>query len=88
MRVVAGRIGLHRKVVALGGAMAIWVAGVCLAVVLGALPAVAGLVLALMVVVGYVLVLGSGGRGLGRLRLPAGWIAWLVSGGVRGGTGA
>src|SRR5579875_1495717 len=28
--VVAGRIGLHRKVVALGGAVALWVAIVCL----------------------------------------------------------
>ncbi|MGH3259150.1 MAG: hypothetical protein ACRDOU_27755, partial [Streptosporangiaceae bacterium] len=77
--VVAGRIGLHRKVVALGGAVAIWVAGVCLAVVLGVLPAAAGLALALAVVALYVLVLGSGGRILGRLGLPARWMAWLGS---------
>ena len=76
---VAGRIGLHRKVVALGGAVALWVAGVSLAVVLGAIPAVAGLVLALAVAALYVLVLGWHGRGLGVLRLPPGWIAWLRS---------
>jgi cation:H+ antiporter len=77
--VVAGRIGLHRKVVVLGGAVAIWVAGVCLIVVLGVVPAVAGLVLAVVVVALYVAVLGSRGRGAGRLRLPARWIAWLGS---------
>ncbi|MGH3398743.1 MAG: hypothetical protein ACRDPO_29060 [Streptosporangiaceae bacterium] len=76
---VAGRIGLHRKVVALGGAVALWVAGVSLAVVLGAIPAVAGLVLAVAVAALYVLVLGRRGRGLGVLRLPPGWIAWLRS---------
>ncbi|MGH3404709.1 MAG: hypothetical protein ACRDRJ_19725 [Streptosporangiaceae bacterium] len=76
---VAGRIGLHRKVVALGGAVALWVAGVSLAVVLGAIPAVAGLVLAVAVAALYVLVLGRRSRGLGVLRLPPGWIAWLRS---------
>src|SRR5580704_9196116 len=44
--VVAGRIGLHRKVVALGGAVALWVAIVCLGVVTGLLPVLLGLVLA------------------------------------------
>ena len=29
--VVAGRIGLHRRVVVLGGVVAMWVAAVCLA---------------------------------------------------------
>jgi cation:H+ antiporter len=77
--VVAGRIGLHRKVVALGGTVAIWVAGVCLAVVLGAVPAAAGLALALTAMVPYVLVLGRAGRGRGRLRLPPSLAAWLRS---------
>ncbi len=45
--VVAGRIRLHRKVIVLGGAVAICVASVCLAVVLGLLAPVAGLMLAL-----------------------------------------
>jgi cation:H+ antiporter len=77
--VVAGRIGLHRRVVALGGAVALWVAGVSLTVVLGAIPPVAGLVLTLTVGAGYVLVLARGAPALARLRLPPGWAAWLRS---------
>ncbi len=48
--VVAGRIRLHRKVVVLGGAVAMCVASVCLAVVLGFLPPGAALALALVTV--------------------------------------
>jgi cation:H+ antiporter len=77
--VVAGRIGLHRKVVLLGGAVAMWVAAVCLVVVLGALPAAAGLALALVAVSGYGLVLGTEGRGLERMAIPPRWAAWLRS---------
>jgi cation:H+ antiporter len=77
--VVAGRIGLHRKVVALGGVVAMWVALVCLAVVAGVLPVAAGLVLAVAVLVLYVLLLGTEGRSLGRLGLPRRWARWLRS---------
>src|SRR6266851_9318743 len=55
--VVAGRIGLQRRVVILGGAVAMAIAAVCLAVVLGALRAPAGLGLALVVLALYLLVL-------------------------------
>ena len=75
--VVAGRIRLHRKVVVLGGTVAMWIAAVCLAVVLGLLPAAAGLVLTVVAVVVYGTVLGLGQRGLGRLPLPPAWISWL-----------
>ena len=75
--VVAGRIRLHRKVVVLGGAVAMWIAAVCLAVVLGLLPAAAGLVLTVATVAVYGTVLGLGQRGLGRLPLPPAWISWL-----------
>ena len=75
--VVAGRIRLHRKVVILGGAVAMWIAAVCLAVVLGLLPAAAGLVLTVAAVIAYGTVLGLGQRGLGRLPLPPAWISWL-----------
>src|SRR5215510_15369255 len=44
--VVAGRVGLHRKVVLLGGSIATWVALVALAVALGGLSASWGLALA------------------------------------------
>ena len=75
--VVAGRIGLHRKVVVLGGTVATGVAGVCVAVVLGLLPPAAGCLLGLVVVALYVVALGVPGRGLERLRLPRRWITWL-----------
>ena len=77
--VVAGRIGLYRKVVLLGGTVAVCMAGVCLAVVLGLLPPAAGCLLALLVVALYVAVLGVSGRGLARLRLPRRWVTWLRS---------
>jgi cation:H+ antiporter len=77
--VVAGRIGLHRKVVLLGGSVAMCVAGVCLAVVLGAVPPAAGCLLGLLIVALYAAALGVPGRGLARLRLPRSWIAWLRS---------
>ena len=77
--VVAGRIGLHRRVVLLGGILAIWVAAVCVTVVAGLLPPAAGLVLAAGSLVLYALVLGAGPRGLGRLGLPRAWARWLRS---------
>ncbi len=77
--VVAGRIRLHRRVVLLGGAVAVWGAAVCLLVVAGALPAAAGLALALLVVGAYLAVLATEGRGLERLRVPGAWSAWLRS---------
>jgi cation:H+ antiporter len=77
--VVAGRIGLHRKVVLLGGAVALCVAGVCLAVALGVLPPAAGCGLGLLVVALYAGAVGVPGRRLVRLRLPWRWITWLES---------
>jgi len=76
---VAGRIGLHRRAVVLGGAVAIWVAAVCVAVVAGLVPAVAGLVLAAAVVILYAVLLGASPRRVERLGLPAGWVSWLRS---------
>ncbi len=77
--VVAGRIRLHRKVVVLGGTVAMCVAAVCLVVVLGVLPPAAGLVLVGMTVALYAVILGASDAGLARLRLPRRWIAWLRS---------
>ncbi|HUK69621.1 MAG TPA: hypothetical protein VLW50_12860 [Streptosporangiaceae bacterium] len=74
--VVAGRIRLHRRVVVLSGAVAMWVAAVCLAVVLGLVPPVAGLAAASGAVALYAIILGSE-RGLGWLPLPQRWISWL-----------
>jgi cation:H+ antiporter len=77
--VVAGRIGLHRKVVLLGGTAAMGVAGVCLAVVLGVVPPAAGCLLGLCVVALYAVALGASGPSLARLRVPRPWITWLRS---------
>jgi cation:H+ antiporter len=77
--VVAGRISLHRKVVMLGAAVSIAVAGVCLGVVSGVLSAAAGLSLAAVVVTLYVLVLAHGSVVPGRSRLLRGWAGWLSS---------
>jgi cation:H+ antiporter len=75
--VVARWIGLHRRVVLLGGTVAMWVAIVCLAVVAGVLPVVAGLVLTVAVLGVYLFLLGTEGRTTGPLRLPPRWAAWL-----------
>jgi cation:H+ antiporter len=78
--VVAGRIRLHRRVVVLGGTVAMCVAIVCVAVVAGIVPPAAGLALVLITVVLYAVVLGATDSPLpGRLRLPRPWIAWLHS---------
>jgi len=73
---VAGRIKLHRKVVALSGTIAFFVAVISLLVVSGIMPPLAGLMLALVVVVIYLVVLGTEAR---RLRLPVRLRAWLRS---------
>ncbi len=77
--VVAGRINLHRKVVLLGGILAVWVAAVSLTVVVGAVPAAWGLAMAGGVLALYLVVLGREGRGLERLPIPRRWAAWLRS---------
>jgi cation:H+ antiporter len=74
---VAGRIAMHRRVIELSGAVAIWVAGVCVAAVVGAVSAVVALLLSLVAMVLYVIVLAVGRRGLEHVRLPRTWITWL-----------
>jgi len=76
--VVAGWIGLHRRVVVLSGVPAVWVAAVCLLTVAAVVAPVAGLALAAVVLVPYVAVLGMRRAQLERLRLPARWVRWLV----------
>ena len=77
--IVAGWIGLHRKVVALGGAVALWVAFGCLTSVAGVVGPDLALGLVLAVVVPYLVLLGARGRELGRLPLPPRWGTWLTS---------
>ncbi len=77
--VVAGGIGLHRKVVALGGAVALWTAIICLVSVAGVIGPATGLVLVLVVLVPYVMVLSRLGGALARAPLPRPWLTWLAS---------
>jgi cation:H+ antiporter len=74
---VAGTIALHRRVIALTGAIGIWIAAVCLALVVGSIPPAAGLGLVLLVLVPYAALLGL--RSTGRVPVPERWRAWLVA---------
>jgi len=63
----------------LEGVVALWVAAVCVAVVVGAVPAAAGLLIVLAVLVPYVVILGVRHDRLSRLGLPKAWARWLTS---------
>jgi cation:H+ antiporter len=76
--VVAGRIALHRKVILLGGVVGVWVAVVCLVMVLGLISAGAGLVAVLAALVPYLIVLGAGRARLARIPLARRWEGWLA----------
>lgn len=75
--IVAGRIALHRRVIALEALVAVPVAGAAVALVAGAIPAWVGLVVVLAVVGVYAFVLGVPRDVLDRLGLPATWSRWL-----------
>ncbi len=77
--IVSGYVALHRRVVVLGGTVAVWIAGVALLLVVGVLSAPAALLLALAVFAPYVVLLGVRHELIGRLALPASWRRWLVS---------
>ncbi len=77
--VVAAGLRLHRRVILLGGAIAIWVASVCLITVTGLMSATSGLVLILLVLVPYLVLLGAHRRSLRRVPLPSRAVRWLVS---------
>lgn len=75
--VMAGRVALHRRVVALGGAVGVWIALVCVLSVVGAVPAWVGLLLAGAVLAGYAYVLGAGATRLEAGLMPRRWARWL-----------
>ncbi len=75
--VVAGRIDLHRRVVVLGGTVAMIVAVACLLSVGGQISAGVGLSVVLAVVLAYMALLAAHGSILARLRLPERWAKWL-----------
>ena len=76
---VAGRIGLHRRVVQLSGSVAVWVAAGCLLAVLGLVSPLAGLLLVAAVLAAYVALLGLRRERLRALPLPASWTRWLAA---------
>ena len=77
--VVAGGFSLHRRVILLGGTIAIWVAVVCLITITGLVSPIGGLVLILIVLAPYLVLLGSHRRSLRRVPLPSRAVRWLVS---------
>ena len=75
--VVAGRIDLHRRVVVLGGTVAMIVGVACLLSVGGQVSAGVGLSVVLAVLLGYVALLAAHRSILARLHLPETWTGWL-----------
>ena len=76
--VVAGGIALHRRVVLLGGVVAIWIAAACLVTVLGLISPLAGLIAVLAVLLPYLAILGAGHARLQRFALAQRWETWLA----------
>ena len=78
---VAGSIVLHRRVVLMNGAVAVWTAALCLLTVTGALPIFAALALELLVFVPYVVLLSVGTSRLTRIpafNSSAEWLAHAI----------
>ncbi len=76
---VAGRIGLHRRVVVLEGVVALWVAFLTIAVAARTVAPLAGLLLTLVVFAPYLVVSALPPTERRRLPLPRSWRAWLAS---------
>jgi Ca2+/Na+ antiporter len=74
---VAGEIRLHRRVIILEGTVAMLIATVCLAVVLGGPGPGVGLLAAVVVLVPYLIVSGVSPQRLGTFGLPQAWVRWL-----------
>ncbi len=75
--VVAGWIGLHRKVVVLGGTVALGIATVCLMAMAGVFEAGTGLALVLVLLAPYTVLLSARRSAIDRLGLPIRWARWL-----------
>src|SRR5262249_16984501 len=70
--------GLHRRVIELNGAVALWIAGLSVLLVTGVLSAAASLVLALAVFGPYLALLGLRRERITRLPIPRSWGRWLL----------
>jgi cation:H+ antiporter len=76
---VAGRIALHRKVVAMDGTVVLWVSTMALLAVVGVISADVALALVLLLFLPYLVALSHRRRALERVGLPAAWVGWLES---------
>jgi cation:H+ antiporter len=76
--VMAGRISLHRRVVALEGAVGLWMAAVSICALAGLIGPRTGLALVLVVLLPYAYLCAVRPPSRGRLRLPAGITRWLA----------
>lgn len=74
---VSGYIALHRRVVVLGGVVAMMVALTCIATVTGFVSDTVGLAFAGIVFSTYVVVLGMRRQNLRKLPLPKQWRVWI-----------
>ena len=77
--IVAGKVALHRRVIELGGAVALWTCVVTLALVTGVCSPLLGLLAVLAVLAPYAVILGMRHDRLARLRLPLTWASWLAA---------
>ncbi len=77
--VVAGEIALHRRVLELGGAVALWICAATLVLVTGACSPPVALALVLIVLTPYVVILAVRHDRLARVGLPAAWSRWLIA---------
>lgn len=76
--VIAGEIALHRRVLELSGAVAVWISTASLLLVTGVLSPAVSLVVVLGVFVPYVAILGVDHARLSALGLPRAWSRWLI----------
>jgi cation:H+ antiporter len=76
--ILAGRIAFHRRVVLLEGSVAAAMVVISAVVLLGAVPAAAGLAIALLVLLPYLLVSGVRRRALQELPVSRWWNRWLL----------
>jgi cation:H+ antiporter len=77
--VIAGQIALHRKVIELAGAVALWISAAALAVISGALAPFVGLLVVLCAFCPYLAILAISHQRLASVRLPASWRSWLLA---------
>ena len=77
--VIAGEIGLHRRVIVLSGTVAVWVAVVSLVVIVGVLSPPLGLLAVAVALLPYLVILGASRDRLLRTRLPRAVTRWLAA---------